>query len=237
MAKEKLVQAQGIWVSGPDRFWNRHHEVRRFMELIAEGNSIHLSAQRRIGKTSLMREVARRLGDRYTCVFVDVQHASSAEDFIAELSAATREHRGLWNRTKEVFRNVLGSAADAIDSLQTEELTIKLREGLVGGTWQAKADHLIEAIAGAETEAVLFLDEVPVMVNRILKGPEHEITPERRNATDLFMSWLRRTTLQHQGRVRNVSPSDSDRACRTTSSSFSGTPARSPSGESARCAP
>ena len=200
----KLVQSQGNWVSGPDRFWNRERELRRFIEILDEGGSIHLSAQRRIGKTSLMHEAARRIGDRFTCVHVDVEHAKSAEDFIAALGAATREHRGLWGRTLDVFRNVFGASANAIESLQVDDVTIMIREGLVGGTWLAKADRLIDALAGAERPVVLFLDEVPVMVNRILKGPDYETTPERREAADLFLSWMRRAALRQQGRVQFV---------------------------------
>jgi hypothetical protein len=201
---KKLVQAQGQWVSGSDRFWNRDRELRRFIEVLDEGGSIHLSAQRRIGKTSLMREAARRIGDRFTCVHVDVEDARSAEDFIAALGAATKEHLGLWSRTVEVFRNALGASAEAVESLQVDEVTIKIREGLVGGTWTAKADRLIAALAGADRRVVLFLDEVPVMVNRILKGQTYETTPERREAADLFLSWMRKAALRHQGRVQFV---------------------------------
>ena len=198
-----LRQTQGSWVTG-DRFWNRDYKLRRFVEILDDGGHIHLSAQRRIGKTSLMREAGRRVADRYTCVHVDVEDAKSAEDFVAALGAATREHRGLWSRTLEVFRNALGASADAVESLQVDEVTIKIREGLVGGTWRDKADRLLAALADADQPVVLFLDEVPVLVNRMLKGPDYEATPERREAADLFLSWMRRAAIRHQGRVRFV---------------------------------
>ena len=198
-----LRPTQGNWVTG-DRFWGRDYELRRFTEILDGGEHIHLSAQRRIGKTSLMREAARRVADRYACVHVDVEDAKSAEDFVAALGAATREHQGLWTRTVEVFRNVLGTSTDAIESLQVDEVTIKIREGLVGGSWKAKADRLIGALAESDRQMILFLDEVPVLVNRMLGGPDHETTPERREAADLFLSWMRAAALRHQGRVRFV---------------------------------
>ncbi len=41
-------------------------------------------------------------------------------------------------------------------------------------------------------------------MNRLLKGDEFKITPERRRATDEFMSWLRDNAQRHQGKVRIV---------------------------------
>jgi hypothetical protein len=51
---------------------------------------------------------------------------------------------------------------------------------------------------------VLLLDEVPILVNRLLKGRELEITDQRRADADAFMSWLRHNTQRHQGKVRVV---------------------------------
>lgn len=50
------------------------------------------------------------------------------------LSLATRDHRKLWARTKEVFRNALGGIGDKVESVQLDELTVKLRAG-VGTEW------------------------------------------------------------------------------------------------------
>ena len=199
----KLRPTQGNWVTG-DRFWGREYDIKRFKEILEGGAHIHLSAQRRIGKTSLMREVGRKLSHRYTCVYVDVEDAKSPEDFVAALGAATRAHQGLWAKTVDVFRNVLGTSADAIESLQLDEVVIKIREGLVGGSWKAKADRLIAALAESDKQVILFLDEVPILVNRMLGGLYEETTPEKRESTDIFLSWMRRVALRHQGRIRFV---------------------------------
>ncbi|MEM1116753.1 MAG: AAA family ATPase [Bacteroidota bacterium] len=201
---ETLRQTQGNWVSGPDRFYNRAHELRRFLEILTGGGHVHLTAQRRIGKTSLMREAARRLGDRYSCVFVDVEDAASAEDFVAALAAQLWADRKLLAKVGQVFRNVLEKTSEAVESLQVDEIAITIREGLLRGTWREKADRLMDEIAEAEPPVILFLDEVPVMVDRMLSGPNHEVTPEGRAAVDAFMSWLRRATQRHQGKIRVV---------------------------------
>ena len=53
----KLKRSPGTWVEG-DRFWNREEEVKLFIEYLRQGTHLRLVAQRRIGKTSLMREAA-----------------------------------------------------------------------------------------------------------------------------------------------------------------------------------
>jgi hypothetical protein len=192
---------------GEDRFWNRDAEIKLFIQYLDEGASMYLVAQRRIGKTSLMREVARRIGHRYTCLHVDLQDASSPLDFVAALSAATHPHKTLWAKTREVFGNVVGLAADVVETLQIQEIQLKIREGLLQGNWESKGAQLLAGLAASEQPVVVFMDEVPVMVNRILKGPDSdalEITPERVAATDAFMSWMRAQSIRHNGKIRFV---------------------------------
>jgi hypothetical protein len=203
----RLIQAHGNWVAGEDRFWNRATEIDLFIQYLEEGASMHLVAQRRIGKTSLMREVSRRIEDRYICLHVDLQDAHSPLDFIAALSAATHPHRSLWGKTKEIFGNLAGFAGNAIESLQIQEIQLKIREGLLQGNWESKGAQLLSALATSGYPVVVFMDEVPIMVNRILKGPEHEaadISAERIAATDTFMSWLRAQSIKHRGTIRFV---------------------------------
>ena len=59
-------------------------------------------------------------------------------------------------------------------------------------------------LASGERDVVIFLDEVPILVNRILKGDDGLITPARRREADLFLSWLRDNSLRHRGKVRVV---------------------------------
>jgi hypothetical protein len=202
----KLVQAHGNWVSG-ERFWNRTAEIELLTTCLEEGACVYLVAQRRIGKTSLMRETARRMEGRFVCLHVDLQDASTPLDFIAALSAATHPHKSLWGKTKEIFGNALGMAGVVVESLQIQEIQLKIREGLLQGNWESKGAQLLDVLAVNEKPVVVFMDEVPVMVNRILKGPEHEaadITPERIRAADAFMSWLRAQTIRHNGKIRFV---------------------------------
>jgi len=192
-----LKQAHGNWVTG-DRFWDREDDTAIFSDQIREGAHILLVAQRRMGKTSLMKEVSQRLADEFECVFVDFQNATTPQDAVAELSLALRPHKSLWLRSREVFANVL----DNIEKIGGDDLAVTLRAGLTGGNWASKGDELFSILAATEKPVLLLLDEVPILINRIIKGEDYIITPERRRTAGEFMSWLRKNSLRHQERVR-----------------------------------
>ncbi len=200
---DKLTNVHGGWVVA-DRFWDREPELQSLIERLDEGAHILLVAQRRMGKTSLMREVAERLAERYICLFVDLQKARSAPDAVVELSVATYPHKNIWGKTKQAFANVLGRAVETVEKVEVAELGIALRPGVTGGDWGKRADELMAILAGSEKPVLLLLDEVPILVNRMLKGDDFAVTAERRATADEFMSWLRKTSIEYQGRIRMV---------------------------------
>lgn len=201
--QKTLTQAYGNWVEG-DRFWDRESDVELLINKLDEGAHILLVAQRRMGKTSLMKETKRRLNGRYICLFVDLQKASTAEDAIVEISLALKPHRNLWGKTKELFSNALDRLAGTIEELNLGEIGIRLRAGLTSGNWDEKGDSLFSILAGSDLPVLLLIDEVPLMVNRMLKGEDFRITPERKARVDEFMSWLRKNSLAYQGKIRIV---------------------------------
>jgi uncharacterized protein len=198
-----LKRTVGNWVDG-DRFWDREVEMELFIEQLEEGAHLLLVAQRRIGKTSLMHEAARLIQDRFLCLHVDLQEAASAADAIAELSVATKRYQPLWSKTKAIFANIAKTTTETIDSLQVADLKVTLRSGLTEGDWRDKGDRLFAMLADSDKPVVIFLDEVPILVSRLLKGEDYAITPERRTQADAFMSWLRANSLKHQGKIRLV---------------------------------
>ncbi|HUT28467.1 MAG TPA: hypothetical protein VMX13_01650 [Sedimentisphaerales bacterium] len=201
--KDRLKQAVGNVVTG-ERFWDRETDLELLTDKIDEGANILLVAQRRIGKTSVLAELHERLRDRYTSLFVDLEAARSSPDAIAELSIRIHGHRSLWEKTKEAFANVLGRVTEAVEEIDVGELGVKIRSGLSKGNWQDKGDQIFRILAGAEKPVVLMLDEVPIMVNFMLKDEDYRITPERRVQADEFLSWVRKNTIEHQGKVRTI---------------------------------
>jgi hypothetical protein len=200
---EKLKQSQGNVVTG-DRFWDREKDIELFIEKIEEGAHILLVAQRRMGKTSLMAEAAKRLNGKYVTLFVDLQKARSGADTVAEMSICVRPYASLWEKTKELFTNIIDKVVEKVDRIQRGELAIVLRAGISEGNWTDKGDQLFEVLADSDKPVVIFMDEVPILINYLLKGMDYKVTSERKTKTDEFMSWLRKNSIKHQGSIRIV---------------------------------
>ena len=77
-----LKKTVGNWVDG-DRFFDREEDIAALREHVAEGTHTLLVAQRRMGKTSLVRELLRRLNGSpgVDTAFVDLEDARDRADF------------------------------------------------------------------------------------------------------------------------------------------------------------
>ena len=198
----KLRKAGANWVEG-DRFFDRDAELEALTERVRDGIHTLLTAQRRMGKTSLVRELQRRLCEegRFETIFVDLEDARTPADAIAEVAAQSRSAQSVWRRIVPGFANVLRGVSDRVDTLAISEVRIKLRAGVDTGNWRQKGDGIFAALAENERPVVLAIDELPILVNRMLKGHDYRITPEGRQSADEFLSWLRKNVQTHQGRV------------------------------------
>ena len=111
--KAQLRKAGSNWVEG-DRFFDREVELESLIERIHDGTHTLLTAQRRMGKTSLVRELLRRLeaeGDVAT-VFVDLEAANDSADAVAEIAVQVRSLRSSWERITSSFANRLRDVRD-----------------------------------------------------------------------------------------------------------------------------
>jgi uncharacterized protein len=196
--RNSLVSDVGNWVHG-DRFWGRERELANLAELIRDGANIAINAPRRIGKTSLMREVARRMENDFLAIHVDLQGAVAPEDLVVELTLASSDHRELHKRALGVFRDVLGE----VKHIQARELAIEIRNG-ASTDWQGKANRLLDEFVANTPPVVIYFDELAILVNRLLKGHDYAITPERIAAVDQLMSWLRQASIRHTRKIRFV---------------------------------
>ena len=200
--KTQLRKAGANWVDG-DRFFDREAEIEALTERVHDGAHTLLTAQRRMGKTSLVRELLRRLdaeGD-YETLFVDLEAANDAADAVAEIAVQARPIRSAWARISSNFANRMRDIRHHVDELALSELTVKLRAGMDAGNWQHSGDQVFEALARNDRPVVLAIDELPILVNRMVKGHDYQITPERRQVADAFLSWLRRNGQEHRRRV------------------------------------
>ena len=199
-----MNKAGGNWVAGDD-FFDREAELEALAERVKDGTHTLLTAQRRMGKTSLVRELLRRLNDEgaVETIFVDLEDAYTSAHAIAEIALEARAAQSARRRIWQVFKNALPKDAEISGQLPGMDLRVKLRAGVDTGNWQHKGDQLFAALAqGGNT--VLALDELPILVNRLLKGDDYTITPERKRAADEFLSWLRKNGQAHRGKISMI---------------------------------
>lgn len=200
-----LKKAGGNWVDG-DRFFDREVELEALCERVREGTHTLLTAQRRMGKTSLVRELLRRLADEssFETIFVDLEGAHDSADAVAEIAIQARSVRSVWSRIKSGFANFLEGIGDRVDALEVADVKVRLRAGIDAGNWRQRGDQIFAAFALSEKPVVLAIDELPILINRLLKGHDYRITPNRRKAADQFLSWLRKNGQAHPGRVSMI---------------------------------
>ena len=194
-----LLRMSSNWVDG-DRFFDRESELRLLRERVENGVHTLLTAQRRMGKTSLVRELLRQLAaeGEFTTVFVDFEGAMDAADAVAEMATQARPLQSVRQRiTSWLSHSVRGN----VEELGVSEFRVRLRAGLDAGNWQRIGDQVFEALASSDRPVVLAIDELPILVNRLLKGHEYRVSPERLAVTDGFMGWLRKCCQTYQGRI------------------------------------
>ena len=102
--ERKLVKAGASWVEG-DKFFGRDVDLELLSERVREGTHTLLTAPRRMGKTSLVHELLRRLelSGKFATVFVDVEDAIDPLRMLSpSISATCSPSRGklTWSITR-----------------------------------------------------------------------------------------------------------------------------------------
>lgn len=198
MTSAGLRKSPGNPVDG-DRFFNRTHELAELLELLNEGSHVLLVAPRRVGKTSLMREAARRLAPTTVSLQIDVQDARTPADVIVEIASKAYEHQGAVGKVRSVFAGLFSTVSE----LSVDDLAIKLKDE-VFGSWRERGSRLLGELAALEGTVVLFVDELPILIHRLAYAGQEQIDPKGREQAEALLSWLRKMALQHGKRLRFV---------------------------------
>ena len=198
-----LRKAGGNWVDG-DRFFDRESELEALTERVRDGTHTLLTAQRRMGKTSLVRELLRQLKEEgsFETIFVDLEAADTPADAIAEIGVQSRSAKGVVARIGSWFANVQQQLGERIEATSDPNIWMSLLGTAINaGNWRQKGDQIFATLADSDRRVVLAVDELPIFVNRLLKGHDERITPERKKTAADFLGWLRKNGQTHSGRV------------------------------------
>jgi hypothetical protein len=153
---------------------------------------ILLAAPRRFGKTSVMYRLMDAPQWAYRIVHADLEHLLDPASLLAELteklakdSKLARFLSGLSWLSQEVWSRF----RETIDEVELFEVKIKLKEKL-REDWQERGAELFKRIAAANTTVVFFLDEFPMMIDRMARSETH------RAEAKLLLHWLRAMRLR-----------------------------------------
>ena len=152
-----MRSSTGRWVSG-DNFFDREAELRILESHVRDRNHVLLTGQRRMGKTSILRELGRRLEvDRWIFLFVDVEGATCAEDAIAYIARAVHPIRPISSRFASDMKRWV---SENIDEISAFDFGVKIRAGLDAGSWRHHGETLIRVCAAQEQPVLLVIDEL-----------------------------------------------------------------------------
>ena len=177
-----MQSSTGRWVSGED-FFDREPELRVLEMRVRDGNHILLTGQRRMGKTSVARELGRRLEAKgWVFLFADVEGATCAEDAIADIAQAVHPVRQIAPRFAEAMQRWI---SDKVEEVSAYEFHVRIRAGLNSGSWRRYGEQLLRECASQGNPVLLVIDELPILLKRVLNGDDGP------RQVDEFLSWLR----------------------------------------------
>ena len=188
-----MKSSTGRWVSGDD-FFDRVRELKLLESRVRDGNHIVMTGQRRMGKTSILQELGRRLeGEGWTFLFADVEGAVLEEDVVTKLAEAVYRHRPWTSRVWRTMGRGLTEFMGRIEYASAHEFALGFRSALNAGNWKRHGEQLVSQCAKFDEPVLIALDEVPIFLNRLLEGDDGV------RRADEFLSWLRAVFQQHRG--------------------------------------
>lgn len=180
-----IVNRVGPPVRGTD-FFGREAFVTLASEKLKAGH-ILLAAPRRFGKTSVMYKLMDDPQWDYRIVHADLEHLTDPASLIAELTEKLAKDGKLAKFISNLSwlpQEAWARFRDTVEEVELFQAKIKLKERL-RESWQEQGAELFKRLAAANTTVVFFLDEFPMMIDRMARSDKH------REDAKLLLHWLR----------------------------------------------
>ncbi len=188
-----------------DDLYGRESELELLWERLEQGEHVLMLAPRRVGKTSLMLELRREPRANWDVFYVDVEDAEDSADSLAAIVAALAENPSYRRGIEKIpFGKAVGDILNMVSSVSIDAriLRVELKRA-IGQDWNRAAGELLARLKNLpdpDRNLLIILDELPVLVSRMLK------TPEGKRNVELLLSGFRhwRQSPEMHGKVRTL---------------------------------
>lgn len=147
-------------------YFRRTQIVAEIWEEIAKGNNALIAAPRRVGKSSVMRDMVDNCPEGYKCIFENVQGIKSEIEFYKKMYELIISCLNRIDRTKN-------SIKEWWQELKIEEISIRDGKLKLGGNqlnYLEEIDGLLSKLNGKEIKIILFIDELPEVLHQLNKA-------------------------------------------------------------------
>lgn len=148
-----------------DRYIRREYINENFWREVAKGNHILFVAPRRVGKTSIMKDLAANCPDGYICLYEDIEGVRSRNEFYRRLFELILQ---CIDRSK--IKAAKDFIADCIKKYSIQEIS---KSGIKFGSheldYEKEIRTLIPDLKKAKVHTVIFLDEFAEVINKLKK--------------------------------------------------------------------
>jgi hypothetical protein len=167
--------------TSPDRLVGRDILIEQLWRRLDLGGSIRFTAERRVGKTSVMQKMSAESGGR-TALYIDLERVDSPIRFVEVLAEELKSTRTFKTKTVTWLKSIFPSDL-SVSVPDTIDFSVKFPEERAKD-WRALLETLLADVCGsADTCLILLLDELPYMLQKI---HEHDQKNNTRNALEIL---------------------------------------------------
>lgn len=150
------------------RYFKRTKVEKKILSQLRKGVFVHFTAPRRVGKTSVLKSLAKQEHENLICVFENIESDRTTDDLYKRLiglieQACTLE-QGMWAKTWSY--------------LKTKKITGVSLEGISlehhGVNYKDLFLSLVDAIQENDTKIILLVDEFPDVIANIKRNESNE---------------------------------------------------------------
>ena len=145
------------------RYLRRNHINEYFWREVAKGNHILFVAPRRVGKSSIMQDLADNPLENYTCIYQNIEGVKTKDEFYSRLFDLILQCANKAVKAKTFISQCL--AKYDIEEITKSGLKLKGKEI----NYEKELRNLIPDLKNTQINTVIFLDEFAEVINKLNK--------------------------------------------------------------------